>query len=352
MRKKKIGILVTLSLLMVTACGKFEGTTAKVTTELQDVKNAIAETVGHVTDSVEQDKKNLVIDADVDTGTWEKLSEITFKLDEEAVQKYINEQVRSEYPEIEEGKDENGNREWSYKSDGRSLVSCSLDDNGRLYYINVPKDVNGPYLDAGGHTLEYGYITELDAPGVGLTAEKAAEEAVRYLEEYSFFDFRPWNILAGDQPATGDKSGYYIISMQPVCGGIPVSVKHDPETPGLSTTVLYSSDGIFHIQGSFLFSMSDSTEIEKIVPFSAVLDKFKSGFTAFAIGDHIEVNRIIFEYFPKMNKNGSYTLSPVWNFYCTDTRTEVINDVETEITLQYSYLYSATDGALCGVYNY
>ncbi len=350
MRKKGIGLLAALSLLTVTACGRSEGTAARVSAELQDVKNAAAETVTHVTDSIVQDEKNLVIDADVELGAWEKLSEITIRVDEEAVQKFINRQIVSEYPEIEESRDENGSRKWNYERDGQILMSCTLEDNGGLYYVDVRKDRNCMYLDAGEHILEYGYITELEAPGVGLTAVEAAEEVARYLKEYSPFDFRAWNILAEDRPAEGDKSGYYSVSMQPVYGGIPVSVKNDPETPGLSTTAAYSSEGIFQFQGAFLFSVSEGKEIEKMVPFSAVLDKFKSEFAVFAGGNHIAVNRITFEYFPQMDKSGSYTLSPVWSFYCTDTRTEVIDDAEKEITLRYSCMYFAEDGELCGVY--
>lgn len=350
MRKKGISMLVMLPLFIVTACGRSEGTLAEIGMELQDMKTITDETAGHVTDRAYQDEKNLVIDADVEIGELEELTEITIRIDEERVQKFINEQIKVEYPEISEDMDETEGRKWSYEKDGQLLLSCTLTETSVTNYVDVLKDVNAPYLDDGEHILEYGYITELNAPGVGLSAEEAAEAAAQCLAEYSSFVFQPWNILAGDRPDESEKAGYYAISMQPVYEGIPVSVKNDSTIPGLSTTVMYSEDGIFQIQGAFMFSVSNNVEIEKIVSLDSVLEKFKSNFSAFAAGDNISVNRITFEYFPQMNDDYSYTLSPVWNFYCSDTRTEVINGEEQEISLRYSYLYFAENGELCGMY--
>lgn len=350
MGKKRIGIVAMLSVFMMAACGRTGETVAEINAEMQDVKSITAETRGHITDSVYQDEKELMIDADVDVGDLERLFEITIKMDKEYVQKFINKQIKSEYPEITEDKDENGNRVWRYERDGQLLMSCKVENGGVLYYVDVLNDVNAPYLDEGEHILEYGYITEFDAPDVGLSAEKAAEKAVSYLEEYSSVTFIPWNILAGDRPDEKGKSGYYSISMQPVCEGIPVSVNSDSVAQGFSTTVSYSKDGIFQIQGAFMFSALDSVEIERIVSLNSVMKQLKSSVAAFSEGDVISVNYITLEYFPKMNSDGSYTLSPVWDFYCTDTRTELIDGGEKEISLRYNYLYFAEDGELCGIY--
>lgn len=343
-------MLSMLSVFMLAACGTTEGIVVEIKGELQDVKDITAETGVSVTDSDYRGEKKLLIDADVELGDLERLSEITIKTDKKYVHKFINEQIKSKYPEISEDKDEIGNRIWNCEKDGQLLLSCTVESDGLLHYVDVLKDVNTPYLDAGEHILEYGYITELDAPGVGLSANEAAEASVSYLEKYSSFDFRPWNILAGDCPNEIEKTGYYSISMQPMYEGMPVSVKSDPTMPGLSTTIVYSGDGIFQIHGAFMFSVSDSVKIERIVSLDSVLENFKSNFAAFSEGDSILVNRITLEYFPQVNGNSSYTLSPVWNIYCTDTRTEVIDGKEKTISLNYNYLYFAKDGELCGMY--
>lgn len=343
-------MLSMLSVFTLAACGGNGGAAAKINIELLDVEDLTAETGRKVTDSACQGEKNLLIDADVELGDMGRLFEITVKSDEKYVHKFINEQIKPKYPEISEDKDETGSRMWNCEKDGQLLLSCTVESDGVLHYVDVLKDVNTPYLDAGEHILEYGYITELDAPGVGLSAREAAEVSASYLEEYSSFDFRPWNILAGDRPDEIEKTGYYFISMQPMYEGVPVSVKRDSTMPGFSTTIAYAGDGIFQIHGAFMFSVSDSIKIERIVSLDSVLEKFKSNFAAFSEGDSISVNRITLEYFPQVNGNSSYTLLPVWNIYCTDTRTEEIDGKENTILLHYSYLYFAKDGELCGIY--
>lgn len=350
MKRKRFYILVALTVFFLTGCGSSGATVSKNNISLQDVKTALINTPDYVTASLSQDEKELIIDAEVTIGTTESLFEITVKSDEIQVQKFIEEQVKTKYPEISESvNEEEGNREWLYKENGQLQFFCSLSESGSIYCLDVLKDINTPYLD-GEHLYEYEYLTELEAPGVTASSSEAAAPLSQFLSGYSSFDFQPWNILAGDRPDDNEKSGYYSISMQPVYQGLPIALVHDSVIPWFSTTVLYSSEGIFSIHGIFLISTSETSEFEKIVSLDSVLEKFKTSFSAFALGDTVSVTRITLEYFPEINTDGSYTLSPVWSIYCNDTRTEIINDEEKKIALQYSCLYYAENGELCGVY--
>lgn len=138
--------------------------------------------------------------------------------------------------------------------------------------------------------------------------------------------------------------------MQAICGGIPVSIKSDANASGLSTTVVYSNNGIFQVQGSFLFQDYEKREIEQIAALDSILEKFQLDFSAFSEGDTITVDRISIEYFPEQSKEGSYVLVPVWVLDCTDSRTEKVLGEEKEIRLKYSYMYRAEDGSFYGIY--
>lgn len=349
MKRKRFYILISLTIFTLTGCGNSKETISEASMDLQDTKTVLANTADHIIASLSQDDKQLIIDADIIAGETDTLFEITVKTDENQVQKFISEQVLTKYPEIKEKAGENGSRDWSYSVDEQLQFSCTLDEDGTLGYLDVSKDINAPFLD-GDHVYEYGYITELGVPGADMSASETAKKITLFLAEYSAFDFQPWNILAVDSPDNSEKSGYYSVSMQPVYKGLPISIKHDSAVPWFSTTISYSSEGIFSIQGLFLLSESKSTELKKIVSLDSILEKFKASFSAFACGDTISVTRVMLEYFSQMNEDGSYTLTPVWNIYCNDSRTEVINNEKKEILLRYNNLYYAEDGELCGVY--
>lgn len=226
------------------------------------------------------------------------------------------------------------------------LAACSVADNGFCSYLDVQRDLTCPYLD-GEHILEYGFITEQIPPGLEITAEEAGEEAARFLEEYSCFSFRPWNILAGDRPSADARSGDYSVNLQALYEGIPVSVKGDTR---ISVNVLTAVDGIYHVQGLFPLKAAKTEPVEKLVSLDSVLKKYQTEFAAFSEGDAVEVHRIALEYIPEQAGEDSCTLIPVWTFACTESRMETYDGQEQEIVTKYDYVYSAENGEFYNIY--
>ncbi len=349
MYRKSIYIGIIFVILSLAACGKKDHESENNEVNFLSPETVQEKAQSHITAENTSEGKNLYIDADVELGDLKELAETKILIDEETVQKFVDHLVRKQYPEVSEGKENSGERVWDYFENGQLIIACSLSENGFLNYLNVPEDLNCPYMD-GEHIFEYGYMTDVMPPQMNLPAEEAAEQSGQFLNEYSCFSFRPWNILAGDQPDADAASGCYYISMQAIYDGIPVSVKSEANAAGLSTTVVFSKNGIFQVQGSFLFQDYEKRKIEQIADFDSILKKFQLDFSTFSEGDTITVDRVSIEYFPEPSKENSYTLVPVWVFDCTDRRTEINQGEEEDIYLKYSYMYSAEDGSFYGIY--
>ena len=349
MHKKQKYILAMIKIIAIfvvifclTSCGKIKENKKEAEVCLHSLEMIRQETLAHVARRNTSEDKELYIDADVEIGELSNLSEVNLSVDEEKAQAFIDDLIISRYPKACEQINLDGEKSWDYFENGQTLILCSLSDTGSFSYLDVPRNLNSPYLD-GEHVFEYGYITQLRPPEIMQSAEEVAQEAKLLLESYSCFDYRVWNVLAGDKPFSDAISGCYYLSMQPVYKGIPISVKG---TSSLSTAAVFSKEGIFQIQGIFTLQEVKTKEIEQIVSLDFVLEKLEKDFAVFSEGDKIRVKRIALEYVAEQGENDSYQLIPVWTFECVDSRMEQMQ----EMTLRYSYMYSAENGKFYGLY--
>lgn len=348
MYKKKYSLLLMMLMsLFLISCGKEEEPAGGEGLSFQTPEEIRVETRPHVTEQNAYYEKDLYIDADVEVGDLAGISRVTLTVDEEMIQKFVDDMIRSKYPEVQETvSEESGDRQWDHAEGERTLATCMMAENGFFSYLDVQRNLNCPYLD-GEHILEYGYVTEQLPPGLEITAEEAGEEASRFLEAYSCFSFRPWNILAGDRPSAYARSGCYSIDLQAVYKGIPILVKGGTR---ISATVFIAGDGIFEVQGVFPLKEDKTEPIEKLISLDSVLKKFQTEFAAFSEGDAIRVNRIALEYIPEQTGADSYTLHPVWTFACAESRVETYDGQEQEIVAKYDYVYSAESGDFYSIY--
>lgn len=230
------------------------------------------------------------------------------------------------------------------------LGNCRIDNFSNFFnYLDTEHDINGVDLD-GLHLYEPNYFTLNIPNNMNMTSLEACDYVSDYLSQLSDLTFVPYNVIACDNEDS-NSSGYYEITYRMYFNDIPVSnfLFFNPETNemigGLDLKVFLSNDGIFAMDGDFIYCITDSHPLTVETTFEDVLEQFKEDVIVYSEGSLIEVRSIELLYMPTRTSDG-VSLQLVWCFECLDSRVEAGNIVSFDSY----YMYSPSDGSFIGVY--
>ena len=270
-------------------------------------------TAGETLDITQQIRgTNLTIHAVVPEANTETLSTVRMRADTALWKKMGRELVMERFPQIE-GALSGGETDISVcdEATGNLLLGfdCSADGMaGYLYYVDVPRDLNGSNLDGDGNWFTSHYITSTVPEGMDMTGEEAAQKAARLLENYSCFRFSPWNVQA--EYDRQKQQGYYRITLQPEYQGLPV---YGSRT---ASEAFLSNDGLFCCQGLMMLRESRRMAVRDSLPLERAIESFVNHISELAAYDTVRCSEIRLGYLAQA-QGEEVVLSPAWVFECT-----------------------------------
>ena len=273
-------------------------------------------TAGETLDITQQIRgTNLTIHAAVPTVNAEELSTVWMQTDTALWQKMGRELVMERFPQIE-GDLSSGKTDISVSDEatGNLLLGfdCSVDGRaGYLYYVDVQRDLNGSDLDGDGNWFTPHYLTATVPDGMNMTAEEAAQKAAELLENYSCFQFTPWNVRA--EYDRQKQQGCYRVTLRPEYQGIPVYGR------GATTEAFYSNDGLFCCQGLMMLRESQRMAVQAPLSLEQAIESVVNNIPELASDDTVRCSAIRLGYLATAEAEG-VALSPAWIFECSQTK--------------------------------
>ena len=303
--KRKKWMAAALTAICLTGCAAPQAETQPTQATLWE-----AGTVTELSQTVTAEGRTLIINGSVELPSAEELYHVELALDEDALERFLQDYVYSAYPDAEKVTREDGSIYWWKEEDGRHLLSFSQNTLGNGYYLDSTRDLNGKDLDEE-HTLEREYITDKVPGDLTITAEEAAKAAGEEIARYSCFSFAPWNVTAN---VTQDGKGDYDANLQPYLDGLPVNGR----VPFGDTSAHFSAEGLFTFQGNFLLKEISREPIVPNCTLEEAAEKLKTDFLTYMYGDEktTEVVRIEVQYFAEYDIDNVCHLSPAWVFIC------------------------------------
>lgn len=333
---KAIGPAILMYLLVVMAV--LQGCSARNAEGLEtiDTVQAFAETPKTWNKEYTGENKTLCINADVILPENRRVDNITLIRDENNAKLMADELIMSRYENVAH------QSEWSWSVFGadRLVASFSVDEeNWNAHYLDVAADQSGKYYEEE-FLVKYNHITQVRPAGLKMTSSEAAGKVCNYFERFSELDFLPYRVLCADS-TTNPGQGFYTVWAQAVCDGIPVCPRMDGRPVGLGIYAWISEEEIFSFQCVFILKKDTQQEVSAIVPLDIVAERLGTSFSHFTNEAHVDVDKIVLEYYALQNSDGSYELRPVWSFY---------GESEAEggfAAIDWLFSYFADDGTLC-----
>lgn len=269
-----------------------------------------AGSVAELSQTVTEEGRTLILKDSLELPEPETLNHIQLALDEEALERFVQDYIYSAYPDAKKVAREDGRIEWVKEDGEQFLLSFSQDITGDGYYLDVTRDLNGNNLDKE-HTFERGYITTQIPGDLSTTAAEAAAAAGEEIARYSCFSLAPWNVTAN---VTEDGKGAYYAKLQPYFEGLPVT----GYVPFRSISAHISEEGMFSCGGSFLLKEISREAIVPKCTLEEAAEKLKTDFLAHMSGDDkiMEVVSVNVQYFAEFDIDNICHLRPAWVFTC------------------------------------
>ena len=303
--KCKKWMAAALTAICLTGCAAPQAETEPTQAALWE-----AGTVTELSQTITAEGCTLILNGSVELPSPEELYHVELSLDEDALDRFLQDYVYSVYPDAEKGAWEDGSIYCWKEEDGRHLLSFSQEITGRGYYLDSTRDLDGKYLDEK-YIFERGYITDKVPGDLTISAEEAAQAAGEEIARYSCFSFAPWNVTAS---VTEDGKGDYYANLQPYLDGMPV-IGH---LPFRDISAGISAEGLFTFQGIFLLKEISREPIVPNCTLEEAAEKLKTDFLTYMYGDEktTEVVRIEVQYFAEYDIDNVCHLSPAWVFIC------------------------------------
>lgn len=317
---------------------------AAVSQPTMDMKPEPAkETIVSVKEELQSNGSTLTIDTEVTVPDLSALEEITLVFDEAALDKMVEELVHSQYPGLDEGTMD-GYRSWSVQTPEQLLFSfdCIDDgfDAGWTGYLDVARNLNGQ--DMGDDELARWtphYMTPYIPDKLEITSAEAGDTIASFLEQYSCFDYKPWNIVGCNCRSIPDSSGYYQAQMQPYYNGLPVFMDQIP-----LVGACLSAEGIFEFQGILALTEHSRNTAEINMTLQEAVELFKSDFADNPRGDSATVNRIFAGYIAESYYDETRVLFPAWFFEYSYSETHP--NTGEEMIIHSTSMYRMDNGGL------
>lgn len=265
----------------------------------------------------------LHIDAQVKLPNLSDIASIRLGADPEKQNALVFDWIQSKAPETQEVRHPY-QTDWIIDKGDEIQEFLSIQNDNRVYYLNVENDINGNPVEENEHLAWVPhYITEHRPPGLAMAATDAAKEASTILSQYSCFSYFPWNIIALDADA-GHSSGAYYIELQPFYEDFPIFDQYradsDIQTQSGKIDAWMSADGLFSFQGILLLEEIERREIERALSLDGAVQKMVEDFPIYAIGRNVHVTGICAAYLLQGSTNdATCTLIPGWAFECVDS---------------------------------
>lgn len=307
--KKANWFALLLAIFCLTGCAAPQAETQPTQTALWE-----AGSVTELSQTVTEEGRTLILKGSLELPEPETLYHIQLALDEEALERFVQDYIYSACPDAEKGVQEDGRMHWWKQEGDRLFLSFSQDITGDGRYLDVTRDLNGKDLDEG-HAFEQGYITDQTPGDLSTTAAEAAAAAGEEIARYSCFSLAPWNVTAN---VTEDGKGAYYAKLQPYFEGLPVT----GYVPFRSISAHISEEGMFSCGGSFLLKEISREAIVPKCTLEEAAEKLKTDFLAHMSGDDkiMEVVSVNVQYFAEFDIDNICHLRPAWVFFCQAQR--------------------------------
>ena len=251
-------------------------------------------------------------------------------------QKMGRELVMERFPQIE-GDLSSGKTDISVSDEatGNLLLGfdCSADGSaGYLYYVDVPRDLNGSNLDGDGNWFTSHYLTAAVPDGMNMTAEGAAQKASQLLENYSCFRFSPWNVQA--EYDRQKQQGCYRIKLQPEYQVISVYS---------NVEAFYSNDGLFLCQGLMMLKETRRAAVQSPIPLEQAIESVVNNIAELTSYDTVQCSAIRLGYLTEQ-QGEEVVLSPAWVFECTEPREGFTNYYEIAVLAGNGKIWAPING--------
>jgi len=364
-QQQKLLAGIVAVLLVFSGCATMNPTTAgsaaESSKETQNVQSETsdAETSGekaisftdnntHIEKSIEYNGATLSINADIESIADKNLKKAKLTYDKDLLDKLNNEWVAQNYPDASK----------------RPQVTCDLND-GIIDFTDYDKDINTWDGDSGEVIMKKGFVTDKTPLGMSTDATSAGNDAIGFIQAYSPFEYRIFNILAAND--TQNNKGYYDVNLQAEYNGLPVAlvkgvmrrddVSDEAEAGHLCSigfNIKVSKDGIFGFQGKSAMKTVDIKPVTNVVPFDNIADKcledmkidipadgnYGPGITV--TDQKFEIVKVSVEYIPKNATFGDVELIPAW---CCECVNSCISNGQLQ-TVTYYLAYSVETGEL------
>lgn len=338
-----MGKKITLCLLAaVLAASCLTGCAGQEVAEKVPTAQFEKETV-QVCEEVCSGESTLVIETTVEIPDLTALEEITLCFDDDLLDTMVEELVHSQYPGLK-GHPMDGDRKWSVATEEQLLFSLGITDEGwetgRTYYLDCLRDLNGQRAEEDEiNSFTPYYMTKHIPDQLEMTPEEAAKTMAQYLEQYSCFTYKPWNVAAVNCRNQPDTSGYYQMCMQPQFEGMPV-YGHG----ALQVSACMSAAGVFTFQGIMVLKERSRKAAEVSMTLEEAVEQFKADFAEDPKGNQVTVDHIKVGYLAEAHYSGNWTLSPVWIFEYNAVRPRPDN--QEDAMYHYTCAYRMKNGSL------
>ena len=335
---------IICSLLLV-ACVDKQMTQPTISATCDEVSQLI-QTPSHISYSVSNSNKKLMLDADVVLPETVPSSEIILHPDLESTANLASDFGLTQgltddgYESCYVVKDKAGNRM-------RTLTSNKY---GAIRYLDIANNSNASMSKDLLHQLDPYYVTEYIPVNMNLTGTEVAADLAKQFEEYSCFTFIPWNVCAYEASEGQPDRGYYSVKLMPVYDGIPVSIHSTVQELRLWVNAKVSNNGVFAFQGTFSFIYENSSEKSQLVSVDSVIQNLSNNFDVLISGEELSIERISLQYYAQQDKNGVLVLHPVWVFEGIEYMSKEATGYES-IENQFTVIYWADTGALIDIFN-
>jgi len=289
---------------------------------------------GKISANTQINGKTIVLSAQMQ-GEPDAIYRLELARSETAAVKLAEKLIEQAYPDWER----NGWRWTALRGNTLSAV-YSYDVFWTTSYINVEYDQDG--ISDEESRIFTRYTTEITPTGCMYSPEEAAGLVVDFVNLYSeALQFQTFNVIAYEDP-TG-KAGFYTVDVQGFYGELPISRKSNLTERSVGGTFHVGNHGIFSICALFMLQKTHEQQIQ-ILSVEEIAMRSLDNFYQWAYMDDILIHSVRLEYFLCSNADGTYTLRPVWSFEGNGQQRELDHRSD------FSALYFADDGSLCGVF--
>ena len=279
----------------------------------------------------------ITIHATTPTAKAEELSTVTMQGDSQLWEKMGRELVIERFPQIQADLN-SGKTDISVSDEttGNLLLGFDYAADGRpgyLYYVDVQRDLNGSSLDGDYFTPHD--LTAVIPDGMDMTGEEAAQKAARLLENYSCFQFTPWNVRA--EYDRQKQQGCYRITLQPEYQGSPVYGHR------MTTEAFYSNDGLFCCQGLMMLKERQRTAVQSPLPLKQAIEAVVNHISELTSYDTVQCGEIRLGYLAEA-QGEEVVLSPAWVFQCSQTREGFTDYFEIAVLTENGKIWTPVNG--------